>query len=91
MEYVVKIYAIVDVPYNFQDEKGNNRKGITRKAAVCEYDDNGDVHSIYTSKCVEGFDAPLRQFGFLDYDKYGRICRFRTDVPASDAPASSKK
>lgn len=83
MDYKVKIYAVVDVPYNFTDEKGNTRKGVTRKAAVCEFEENGDVHSAYTAKCVEGFDAPLRQFGYLDYDKYGRICRFRVDT-ASD-------
>lgn len=80
MEYKSKLYVIVNVPYDFQDEKGNQRKGVTRKAAVCEFEENGDVHSIYTAKCVEGFDAPLRQMGFLTYDKYGRISGFRPDA-----------
>lgn len=77
MEYKSKIFAIVNVPYDFKDEKGEQRKGTTRKAAVCEYEESGEVHSFYTAKCVEGFDAPLKQMGYLNYDKYGRISGFR--------------
>ena len=76
----IKVFGIVDVPYNFTDERGNPRSGATRKAFVVEYEDSGAVHSAYTAKCVSGFDCPIKQAGFADYDKYGRLSGFRPAV-----------
>lgn len=76
----VKVFGIVDVPYNFTDEKGNPRSGATRKAFIVEYDESGVVHSAYTAKCVQGFECALKQLGYTDYDKYGRVSGFRPAV-----------
>ena len=73
MDNSIMIHGIVDVPYNFTDEKGNPRSGATRKAFVVEYDMNGVIHSASTVKCVADFQAELKKKGFPHYDKYGRL------------------
>lgn len=71
------IFGVVDVPYNFTDDKGNPRSGSTRKAFVVEYDTNGVIHSAGTVKCTSDFTADLKVLGFPAYDKYGRLQSFR--------------
>lgn len=72
----VKCYGVVDVPYNFTDEKGNPRSGATRKAFLIEFNSDGSVNSAYCAKCVPDFEcSQLKTLSSPDYDKYGRLTR----------------
>lgn len=73
MDIVSKVYGLVDVPYSFTDEKGNQRVGVTRKAFVVDYDEDEKVSSAYTAKCVPDCELSIGSLVHLDYDKYGRV------------------
>lgn len=79
MDEKIMIHGIVDVPYNFTDDRGNPRSGSTRKAFVVEYDLQGIIHSASTVKCAPDFMAELKVKGCGNYDKYGRLTGFTPD------------
>lgn len=72
-----EVVCIVDVPYNFTDENGKKRSGITRKCVFLDYDTETDtVRGVGVSKCVPEFRCDLKRRGTLNYDRNGRVQTF---------------
>ena len=75
---VQEVLAIVDVPYNFKDEKGEVRSGVTRKIAFVEFDAvSGAITGLLISKADPSFTCNLKQRGVLGFDRFGRVNGFQ--------------
>ena len=73
---VQELVCIVDVPYDFQDEKTGERvRGTTRKVCFREYTD-GALSGLFIAKAVGGFSANTGQRGVIGFDRYGKINTF---------------
>lgn len=74
---VQEVVCIADVPYNFRDEQGAQRSGVTRKLCFLEFDSaTGVCCGMFISKADPAFTCDLKRRGVLAYDRFGRVSGF---------------
>ena len=71
-----QIICIVGIPYSFTDNSGKLCEGVTKKAAVIHFNEDGSCRSLEVVKCTKDFEAPLKKDGEIYFDGYGRLSKF---------------
>lgn len=74
-----EILAVRDIPYSMTDKQtGKPVSGVSRKVCFLEYTD-GEPSGMFICKAVSGFQPPVKQIGFLAFDRFGKACGFQPE------------
>lgn len=71
-----QVVCIVQIPYSFTDKTGKLCEGVTKKAAVINFNDDNSPRGLECVKCSKDFDAPLKKDGEIYFDGFGRVSKF---------------